>query len=207
MKMRKGISAVLAGVMALAALPVSAMSASAEGAYALGDVDMDGYITGHDAAMVTRALYVDNSALNDEQLKLADVNGDGVVDQNDADWIHENQVLKLGQVCSYTNDADSTTLYYQLVYCAYSGIGKEFTIVSDEDVSLNELKNTFQISQLNFNLLDANGDGKIDIDDISGMIGYVCYKGAGYDINESGKYYYELTMFNGVSNAKIDISM
>ena len=36
MKMRKGISAVLAGVMALAALPVSAMSASAEGAYALG---------------------------------------------------------------------------------------------------------------------------------------------------------------------------
>ena len=31
MKMRKGISAVLAGVMALAALPVSAMSASAEG--------------------------------------------------------------------------------------------------------------------------------------------------------------------------------
>ena len=54
---------------------------------------------------------------------------------------------------------------------------------------------------------DANGDGKIDIDDISGMIGYVCYKGAGYDINESGKYYYELTMFNGVSNAKIDISM
>ena len=74
-------------------------------------------------------------------------------------------------------------------------------------MSLNELKNTFQISQLNFNLLDANGDGKIDIDDISGMIGYVCYKGAGYDINESGKYYYELTMFNGVSNAKIDISM
>ena len=73
MKMRKGISAVLAGVMALAALPVSAMSASAEGAYALGDVDMDGFITGHDAAMVTRALYVDNNALNDEQMRLADV--------------------------------------------------------------------------------------------------------------------------------------
>ena len=67
--MRKGISAVLAGVMALAALPVSAMSASAEGAYALGDVDMDGFITGHDAAMVTRALYVDNNALNDASVK------------------------------------------------------------------------------------------------------------------------------------------
>ena len=71
---------------------------------------------------------------------------------------------------------------------------------------LDELKNTFQISQLNFNLLDANGDGKIDIDDISGMAGYVCYKGAGCDINESGKYYYELTMFNGASG-EINISM
>ena len=41
MKMRKAISAVLAGVLALSALPISAMSASAaEGAYALGDVDM-----------------------------------------------------------------------------------------------------------------------------------------------------------------------
>ena len=98
MKMRKGISAVLAGVMALAALPVSAMSASAEGAYALGDVDMDGFVTGHDAAMVTHALYVDNEALTAEQLKLADVNGDGVVDQSDADWIHENQVYELGQL-------------------------------------------------------------------------------------------------------------
>ena len=98
MKMRKGISAVLAGVMALAALPVSAMSASAEGAYALGDVDMDGFITGHDAAMVTHALYVDNEALTAEQLKLADVNDDGVVDQSDADWIHENQVYELGQI-------------------------------------------------------------------------------------------------------------
>ena len=98
MKIRKGISAVLAGVMALAALPVSAMSASAEGAYALGDVDMDGFITGHDAAMVTHALYVDNEALTAEQLKLADVNGDGVVDQSDADWIHENQVYELGQM-------------------------------------------------------------------------------------------------------------
>ena len=36
MKMRKAISAVLAGVLALSALPISAMSAGAEGAYAPG---------------------------------------------------------------------------------------------------------------------------------------------------------------------------
>ena len=38
MKTRKGIAAVLAGVMALAALPFSALSAGAESAYAPGDV-------------------------------------------------------------------------------------------------------------------------------------------------------------------------
>ncbi len=74
MKTRKGIAAVLAGVMALAALPFSALSAGAESAYAPGDVDMDGYITAHDAAVVSRALYVDETALNDEQKQLADVN-------------------------------------------------------------------------------------------------------------------------------------
>ena len=40
MKMRKVISTVLAGVLALSALPISAMSAGAEGAYAPGDVDI-----------------------------------------------------------------------------------------------------------------------------------------------------------------------
>ena len=99
MKMRKAISAVLAGVLALSALPISAMSASAaEGAYALGDVDMDGVITGHDAAVVSRYLHMDNTLLNADQLALADVNGDGVVDQADADWIHENEEKSLGAV-------------------------------------------------------------------------------------------------------------
>ena len=96
MKMRKAISAVLAGVLALSALPISAMSAGAEGAYAPGDVDMDGVITGHDAAVVSRYLHVDSNLLNADQLALADVNGDGVVDQADADWIHENEAVELG---------------------------------------------------------------------------------------------------------------
>ena len=52
MKMRKVISTVLAGVLALSALPISSMSAGAEGAYAPGDVDMDGFVTAHDAAVV-----------------------------------------------------------------------------------------------------------------------------------------------------------
>lgn len=117
MKTRKGIAAVLAGVMALAALPFSALSAGAESAYAPGDVDMDGYITAHDAAVVSRALYVDETALNDEQKQLADVNGDGVVDQTDADWIYEHSEYKLGAV-NQKEYMSSTTLFYQMYYIA-----------------------------------------------------------------------------------------
>lgn len=120
MKTRKGIAAVLAGVMALAALPFSALSAGAESAYAPGDVDMDGYITAHDAAVVSRALYVDETALNDEQKQLADVNGDGVVDQTDADWIYEHSEYKLGAV-NQKEYMSSTTLFYQRYYIARKG--------------------------------------------------------------------------------------
>ena len=51
--------------------------------YAPGDVDMDGFVTAHDAAVVSRALYVDNNLLTSEQKKLADVNGDGKITPDD----------------------------------------------------------------------------------------------------------------------------
>lgn len=80
MKKGKVVSIVTAGIMALAALPALPAGA-AEEIYCLGDVDMDHVITGHDAAMVTRYLNVDPHLLTEEQLMLADVNEDGVVDQ------------------------------------------------------------------------------------------------------------------------------
>ena len=164
MKMRKGISAVLAGVMALAALPVSAMCASAEGAYALGDVDMDGYITGHDAAMVTHALYVDNDALTAEQLKLADVNGDGVVDQSDADWIHENQVYELGQL-EKEFPMNATTVFFQSYYIAKTGAGTAYSLEKGVDLSnCNDYDNA--LPEVCYNLMDVNGDGTLDNDDL-----------------------------------------
>ena len=83
MKKGKVVSIVTAGIMALAALPALPAGA-AEEIYCLGDVDMDHVITGHDAAMVTRYLNVDPHLLTEEQLMLADVNEDGVVDQSDA---------------------------------------------------------------------------------------------------------------------------
>ena len=138
MKMRKAISAVLAGVLALSALPISAMSASAaEGAYALGDVDMDGFVTGHDAAVVSRALYVDNNLLTSEQKKLADVNGDGKITQEDADWIHENQVYNLGQLDKTVTMLTSSSFFYQMYYLAKKGAGVPFEITESKELLTN----------------------------------------------------------------------
>ena len=188
MKMRKGISAVLAGVMALAALPVSAMSASAEEAYALGDVDMDGFITGHDAAMVTHALYVDNEALTAEQLKLADVNGDGVVDQSDADWIHENETYALGVMCERDQQSGvelcSISLYYQSWYVAETGAGYSVELTEDSypetTAELDDMLVNGKMPKVIFNLLDADGNGVLDINDIFVSTLSLGLRGCGY---------------------------
>jgi len=129
--------------------------------YALGDVDMDGFITGHDAAMVTHALYVDNEALTAEQLKLADVNGDGVVDQSDADWIHENQVYELGQM-DKTSQLDVVTVYFQLYCVARSGAGNACSNVKGADLLDSVLDYNDEFSEVCYNLMDVNGDGVLD---------------------------------------------
>ena len=85
--MRKTLYACMAAVLALASLPVLGASAE-ETTYALGDVDMDGVVTGHDTAMVSRYVLDDTYTLTEEQVKLADVNEDGVVDQADADKLY-----------------------------------------------------------------------------------------------------------------------
>lgn len=53
MKKRKVLSFLTAAVLAVGAVPFSVIhAAAADETYVQGDVDMDGYITGHDAAMV-----------------------------------------------------------------------------------------------------------------------------------------------------------
>lgn len=187
MKMRKVISAVLAGVLALSALPISAMSASAEGVYALGDVDMDGFVTAHDAAVVSRALYVDNNLLTSEQKKLADVNGDGKITQEDADWIHENQVYNLGQLDGSSDHLDSTGIFYQFYYVARKGAGVPFEVVDKSEKlpenllgsSLGKDLDNSKMPQLFFNLLDVDGDGSITVNDIYASVFSCALCGAG----------------------------
>ena len=50
------------------------------------------------------------------------VNGDGVVDQSDADWIHENQVYELGKTDKRFR-MNAMTVYYQAYCIAADGTG------------------------------------------------------------------------------------
>ena len=77
--MKKALAFLTASIMALGSLPL--LSVGADDAFAPGDVDMDGVITGHDTALVSRHLAYGDNNLSEEQLKLADYNGDGVVEQ------------------------------------------------------------------------------------------------------------------------------
>ncbi|WP_295218370.1 dockerin type I domain-containing protein [Ruminococcus sp.] len=215
MKKRKVFSFLTAAVMAMAALPMSAVSA--EGEFALGDVDMDGIITGHDSAMISRMLNIDPDMLTEEQMKLADVNEDGTVDQTDLEWIHENEVYeihdlyKTGGSISIGCDA----AYMALCYYARKSVGDPIEVVKEDapkshpelangffmygsaeyvsqkylefytsqgytTVAIDEIdkeedpdfwnmthfdSDTDSISELNYNLIDCNGDGEVDGDD------------------------------------------
>lgn len=210
MKKRKVFSCLTAAVMAMAALPMSAVSA--EGEFALGDVDMDGIITGHDSAMVSRMLNIDPDMLTEEQMKLADVNEDGTVDQTDLEWIHENEVYEIHDLYKTGGSISigCEAAYMALCYYARKSVGDPIEVVKeDAPKSHPELANGFvsyvpeedrefyisqgyaiflkdeinkeedpdlwnmthfdrdtdSISELNYNLIDCNGDGEVDGDD------------------------------------------
>ena len=124
--------------------------------YVLGDVAMDGVVTGHDTAMVSRYVLDDTYTLTEEQLKLADVNEDGVVDQADADKLYtEMQVYPLGDIdmsgMAEVGDTSDILVYYAKVS---AGQNVELTAVQK-------------------NLADVDLNGTVDITD-------ACYNLAGY---------------------------
>lgn len=202
MKNRKVVSILTAAVMAFAAMPLSVMSASAaEGAYALGDVDMDGVLTGHDAAVLSRYLHVDSNAMTAEQLQLADVNGDGTVDQEDLEWIHANQTSPLGvydDVYGYMSSVDAAN---QLIIAAYEGCGK--LVIDNDAPSLNGRKflDDPRVTQVEYNRLDVNGDGDIDGKDVVDTLVMTACTGAGLPIEkcfEMGRYDYSAELLHKV---------
>ena len=124
--------------------------------YFLGDVDMDGVVTGHDTAMVSRYVLDDTYTLTEEQLKLADVNEDGVVDQADADKLYtEMQVYPLGDIdmSGMAEVGDTSDI---LVYYAKMSAGQNV-----------------ELTAVQKNLADVDLNGIVDITD-------ACYNLAGY---------------------------
>ncbi len=195
---KKLISMLTAGVMAVAAMPLSVCSvAAADSAYEVGDVDRDGIITGHDAAVVSRYLYVDPDLLDAEQLELADMNGDGVVDQTDADLIYAAKKIAMGDVTRKgyeVIDGRSAAYILSLVQEFVKGnIKVVSTLDGVEENHIGSNWNDHYITQVNFNLLDFDGDGVLTNLDSSCCMGQGVKEGAGlvgpaysdgrYDIN------------------------
>ena len=115
--MKKVLAFLTASVMALGSLPFLSVGAES---FAPGDVDMDGVITGHDTALVSRHLARGDNSLSRKQLELADYNGDGVVDQTDVEAIHENEVWELGDVDmnGFLGVNDAFVIFQEYAYVA-----------------------------------------------------------------------------------------
>lgn len=82
----------------IALLIISASLAVNAEEYTVGDVDMDGAITAHDVAVVSRYIKEGDIDLSDKQLLLADYDGNGIVNEADADAISVLSTALLGDV-------------------------------------------------------------------------------------------------------------
>lgn len=190
MKFSKMVAGAAAAVLALAALPLSAVSA-AEAVYAPGDVDKDGVITGHDSAMVSRYLYDEDYSLTEAQLALADMNGDGTVDQSDLEAIHAQEAYVLGDIMKSGEDHGTLyDAYYTMMFWSYNCVGVPVSVIDSEingdGVSedyadyilqgtlsfLDALKSgkpfnsvtsdyVLTVDRVSYNLMDVNADGKV----------------------------------------------
>ena len=161
--MKKSLACLAASILAITSLPVSAGAAELD-PFPPGDVDRDTVITGHDAALVSRYVLLGDNRLTDKQLKLADINQDGVVDQTDADLIHQQAVYLLGdvQLNGNINDDDAFDTLQEVSYAA--------------TFLYHDGSTTPKFSKLQKNLADITGlqDGAPDMDDAMTILQYVC---------------------------------
>lgn len=151
-----------------------------ETVYALGDVDMDGVVTGHDTAMISRYLSDETYTFTEQQLLLADVNADGTVDQTDADTLYNDmQVYHIGDV-------------------DMSGNGKpDISLISDASLIVDySVKPDEEWNQVQINLADADLDGNITISDAAAALRIAARYSAELPIfDKSGKYYFDLDFY------------
>lgn len=170
--MKKTIAFISALVLTALSVPMSITSAE-DGLK--GDVDMDGVITGHDAAIVSQ--YADGIlkiSLSEEQLTLADMNEDGIIDAVDAALIAENQKYAL---CDMNEDgkidlSDGTKV---LRMACLRKI--------DPEIYFNE-------SEIR---ADIDCNGVIDVYDAYCIMEYYGMSFSNDSVFEDGKYYFIIT--------------
>ena len=157
--MKKALAFLTASIMALGSLPFLSVGAES---FAPGDVDMDGVLTGHDAALVSRHLVHGDNNLSEEQLKLADYNGDGVVDEEDAKAIVADEEYPLGDL-NENGFLDMDDVFETMCYYKYSVVGN--------------FEETAKYSQTQLNQMDFQGmQAKPSLNEISnGLLVYVNY--------------------------------
>lgn len=185
---RKNILSLLtAGVMGISCF---SMNVSAESAYAVGDVDMDGIVTGHDTAMVSRYLLEEDYTLTDEQLSLADVDGDGEVTQADADKLYnEMQEYALGNVNALFEDERKPDDPLGLSLAGISDASEILLFYARMAAGMQ-----YDFTDVQKNLADADLDGDIDISDALMVLRMDAVRACGLgDPNaDNGVYYYSL---------------
>lgn len=158
----KKVTALLTAVAMISSM---ALAASAEGtSFIQGDVDMDGVVTGHDTAMVSRYLLDDSYVLTEEQLKLADVDGDGTVTQADADMLSGMEVYALGGVGAYFSGAEESGKYPTLANAQ--------RII--EYYSYSAANDKYDFTEVQKNLSDVDLNGVIDINDAIFVLKLYC---------------------------------
>jgi hypothetical protein len=174
--MKKTLAFLSALIMAAFSIPVSAISAED---FAKGDVDMDGAVTGRDAAIVSQ--YADGvlkTELNEEQIELADMNGDGNVDAADAALIAEIQTRELwdidGDDCYWEID-DAYIIQRLVTLNRFREIDPTF----NKEADLSEYEEW----------ADVNLDGKIDFDDSRIVLQFVVKNKVLLPAFEDGKFY------------------
>ncbi|MFR2443259.1 MAG: dockerin type I domain-containing protein [Ruminococcus sp.] len=176
--MKKSLACLTASILAIASLPVSAGAAEFD-PFPPGDVDRDTFITSHDAAMVSRYILRGDNRLTDKQLKLADINQDGVVDQTDADLIHQ-QAVENGY---WLGDADLD---------GKLSIDDAFQIAQEYSKNAAILRGDLNVPWMHFSGLQANLANTtgfpypdVSLDNAMNVLRYYSHCAAGHDFGIS----------------------
>ena len=130
-----------------------------------GDVNEDGEINSVFNSTVIYDYVVNNKSLNYQQLKNADVNGDGKVDLVDSILLYR---FALGEYPSTLPDIPITD------YLLYGDVNEDGKITEEDSTLLsNYLNNNTNISDQALKNSDVNGDGKINIIDLGLLQMYI----------------------------------